>query len=158
MRSWPIAAKSFLVIGLALLLYLTNQLFLMVAGSDSTSFLISPARSIQLVCLILFAIMLLVPARPIERTLLAIAALCAALVASHRLVIDNLRHEIRDVYLGVPVQSLALDPADEGGLVLRPTPAGFRIGWIGNHPTLWCFSPAVIGLDQTELSRVVNKI
>jgi glycyl-tRNA synthetase alpha subunit len=80
-----------------------------------------------------------------------VIALCAALLGSHRLVIDNVHDEIRDVYLAAPVQSLALDPAHEGGLSIDASWLDFRIGQTGSGWTLWCFSPGDLGLDPAGL-------
>src|SRR5580658_3355820 len=142
-----IAGKCLLITLLAILMRDTNDLFWMVSGSDSTSFLVSPQAAVQIACLIVFAAALLIPASRRSRIGLVAIALGAALLGSHRLVVDNVHDEIRDVYLAAPVQSLALDPAHEGGLSVEASWAGFRIGQTGTGRTLWCFSPGIAGLD-----------
>ena len=111
-----IAAKAIVVVLIALLLHVTSDPFTMVQGSDFTSFVIAPALTVQIVFLMVFAIALAIPTRPAFSVARWAVALCAVLVASHRLVIDNLDHQIRDVYVAVPIQSLDLDAAHEGGL------------------------------------------
>jgi hypothetical protein len=149
-----IAGKCLLIALLAILLRDTNDLFWMVSGSDSTSFLVSPPAAVQVACLIVFAAALLIPASRRLRVGLAAIALCAALLGSHRLVVDNVHDEIRDVYLAAPVQSLALDPAHEGGLSVEASWLGFRIGQTGTGRTLWCFSPGGLGLDPAGVNNL----
>ena len=124
MKPWHIAAKAIVVALIALLLHLTSDPFTMVQGSDFTSFVIGPALTAQIACLMVFAIALVIRTRPAFSVARWTVALCAVLVASHRLVIDNLDHQIRDVYVAVPIQSLDLDPAREGGLAIQPTIGG----------------------------------
>src|SRR5579872_6255913 len=138
----------------ALLLHETEGPFLMVAGSDVTSHLVSPTITVQIVCLVIFSITLLVPAASFVRAGLLGVALGAALLGSHRLVIDNIHDEIRDVYLAIPLQSLTLDPTNEGGLSLAVSAIGLRIGQTGAGRTLWCFSPGRFGLDPAELANL----
>jgi hypothetical protein len=149
-----ITGKCLLIALLAILLRDTNDLFWMVSGSDSTSFLVSPQVAVQVACLIIFAAALLIPASRRWRIRLLALALGAALVGSHRLVIDNVHDEIRDVYLAAPVQSLALDPAHEGSLSVEASWLGFRIGQTGTGRTLWCFSPAGLGLDPAGVNNL----
>jgi hypothetical protein len=151
-----IAGKCVLIALLAILVRDTNDLFWMVSGSDSTSFLVSPPATVQVACLIVFAAALLIPASRRLRIGLVAIALGAALLGSHRLVVDNVHDEIRDVYLAAPVQSLALDPAHEGGLSVEASWLGFRIGQTGTGRTLWCFSPDIVGLDASELKALVQ--
>lgn len=155
MKLWQVAAKTVVVVLVALLLYLTSDPFTMVQGSDFTSFVIAPALTVQIVFLAVLAVALAIPTRPALSLARWAVALCAVLMASHRLVIDNLSHQIRDVYVAVPIQSLDLDPAREGGLATLPTIGGFRIGPAGADASLWCFSPPLIGLDQAVLSRAL---
>jgi hypothetical protein len=155
-RKAAIAVKGTAITLLVLILWTTNDLFLMVGGSDSTSFLIAPTVPVQIVCLAVFAAAVLVPASGPLRLVLVMTALGAALLGGHRLVIDNLHNEIRDVYLAVAVQSLALDPAHEGGLSMTPSGAGMRIGQAGTGRALWCFSPGPIGLDPASLSNLAQ--
>jgi hypothetical protein len=151
-----VAAKVLIVGLLALVLFFTNDLFIMVQGSESTSFLITPTGTVQIASIAIVAIALLVPARRGLRIVGILVAIVAAMLGGHRLVFDNLNHQIRDVYLAVPMQSVSLDPAREGGLVVTASAAGFRIGPAGANDSLWCLSPLVIGLDRTALSRAVE--
>ena len=149
-----VAVKCLLIALLAFVLRVTNDAFLMVRGSESTSFLVSPVVAVQVGCLVVFAAALFVPANRRLRVALTAMAFCAALLGSHRLVVDNLHNQIRDVYLAVPVQSLTIDPAHEGGLSLETSGIGFRIGQAGRGRTLWCFSPGLLGLDPAGLKRL----
>jgi hypothetical protein len=155
MKPWPVAAKAVVVAVVALLLYATGDTFTMVQGSDFTSFVIAPALAVQIGCLVVVGVALAVPTGPALSIARWAVALGAVLVASHRLVIDNLHHEIRDVYVAAAIQTLSLDPAREGGLAVRWTMGGFRIGPAGADAALWCFSPPLIGLDRTVLSRAL---
>jgi hypothetical protein len=150
-RVLRIAGKCVLIALFAILLRDTNDLFWMVSGSDSTSFLVAPPIAVQGACLIVFAAALLLPASRRLRAGFMALALCAALIGSHRLVVDNVHDELRDVYLAVPWQSLPLDPAHEGGLSIESSWFGFRIGQAGKNRTLWCFSPGGLGLDPAGL-------
>jgi hypothetical protein len=155
MKLWHVAAKALVVAFVALLLRLTSDPFTMVQGSDFTSFVISPALTVQIACLAVLAGALVIRTSPAFSVARWAVALCAVLIASHRLVIDNLNHQIRDVYVAAPIQSLDLDPAREGGLAALPTIGGFRIGPAGANAALWCFSPPLIGLDRTALGRAL---
>jgi hypothetical protein len=155
-RTALVAVKCVLIAVFAGPLYETDDLFMMVQGSDSTSFLVTPTVTVQIVCLVIFAAALLLPASHRLRAGLLAVALLAALLGSHRLVIDNLHGEIRDVYLAVAWQSLALDPSHEGGLALNASSAGFSIGQAGTRRTLWCFSPGVLGLDASSVKNLVQ--
>ena len=141
---------------LGLIFYLTNEPVWMILGSDSTSLVLGPPASMQFASVIVVAASLLAPATPVHRARLVVVAICVALLGGHRLVIDNLTHQIRDVYLAVPVQTLALDPAREGGLEIVETGFGFRIGQVGAAERLWCVSPPVVGLDSSALRRVTH--
>jgi len=154
MRVWPVAGKCLLVAGLILVLRLTSDPFLMVMGSESTSVLISPAVTVQVVCVIVVAAALFVPARPVVRGILGAVALCAALLGGHRLVIDNLNHGVRDVWLAIPVQSMPLDPMDEAGLKVTWSRMGFRIQAAGSG--FWCLSPPLIGLNRTAVQAAAR--
>ena len=123
MKLWQVAAKAVVVVLVALLLYVTSDPFTMVQGSEFTSFVIAPTLTVQIVFLAVFAVALAIPTRRALSVARWAVALCAVLVASHRLVIDNLHHQIRDVYVAVPMQSLDLDAAHEGGLATLP-PSG----------------------------------
>ena len=128
----------------------------MVQGSDFTSFVIAPALAVQSRLSCGSRRCAGVPTGPALSVARWAVALCAVLVASHRLVIDNLHHEIRDVYVAMPrCRRSDLDPAREGGLAVRWTMGGFRIGPAGADAALWCFSPPLIGLDRTVLSRAL---
>jgi hypothetical protein len=87
---------------------------------------------------------------------LTVLALCVTLLGSHRLVVDNLHNEIRDVYLGIPVQALALDPGYEGGLAIDGAAGGLRIGEAGRNRTIWLLSPDGLGLDPAALRRLLS--
>lgn len=154
-RSWLTTAKCLLVALLGFVFFETNDLFFMVGGSEFTSFLITPSAIVQAICLIMFAVALLIPAtRPLRSALVAIA-LCVALLGSHRLVVDNLHNEIRDVYMGATVQMLPLDPAHEGGLAIKRSAVGLWIG-AGRDQTIWLFSPAGLGLDPAGLKKLTR--
>lgn len=156
-RMLRIAGKCVLIVLFAILLRDTNDLFWMVSGSDSTSFLVAPPITVQVACLIIFAAALLPPASRRLRAAFLALGLCAALIGSHRLVVDNVHDEIRDVYLAVPWQSLPIDPSHEGGLSIESSWLGFRIGQAGKDRTLWCFSPSGLGLDPAGLELLLRQ-
>ncbi len=147
------AAKCLVIVLFAILLHATDDPLLMV-GTDPVSHLISPSITVQIVCFVVFSATLLVPAALLTRAGLLGVALGAALLGSHRLVVDDFRYEIRDVYLAISVQSLPLDPSNEEGLSLAVSAVGFRIGQKGTGRTLWCFSPGRLGLDPAELASL----
>ncbi len=155
-RLWLVAAKCVLIALVGFVFLETNDPFLMVGGSESTSFVVAPTPVVQAACVIGFAGALLVPATGLLRAALALLALVVLLIGSHRLVVDNLHNEIRDVYLGIPVQTLSLDPLQEGGLTVARSPGGLRIGQSGRPRTIWLFSPDGLGLDPTALSRLTG--
>jgi hypothetical protein len=132
----------------------TDNLFLTVGGSDSTSFLITPSLTIQLIAFLVCAAALMVPAQNARLVIQLAIAIVAALLGGHRLIVDNLHHQIRDVYLAVPVQVLHLDPANEAGLSVRPVFCGAVIGPADTTRSLRVVSPAVIGLDRTRLAAL----
>ncbi len=152
-----LALKCALVAGFCAVLYFTSLPFLMVGGSDSTSFLIAPPLAVQVTCVAVLAAALFWPARRRLRTVLLLPALAAIVVGGHRLVVDNLHGEVRDIYLATTVQALALDPAIEGGVSMAFTAAGFRIGQAGAGPQLWVFSPPWIGLDPRALAVLAGQ-
>jgi len=155
MKLWRVAAKALVVALVALLLHLTSDPFTMVQGSDFTSFVIGPTLAVQIAYVAVLVVALVIRTGSAFSVARWAVAICAVLLASHRLVIDNLHHQIRDVYVAVPIQSLDLDPAHEGGLAILPTIGGFWIGPAGGDAALWCFSPPFIGLDRTTLSRAL---
>ena len=128
----------------------------MVGGSEFTSFLIAPTALVQAICLTVFAGALLVPATRQLRAGLTALALGVALLGGHRLVVDNLHNEIRDVYFGMRVQTLPLDPAHEGGVKTTRSVGGLRIGEAGCHRTIWLFSPDGFGLDPEGLTALTR--
>ena len=134
-----------------MLLRLSDDAFLMVGGSESTSFLVAPPRIVQWASLAVFTTALLCPARGTWRTLRGALALAALLLGGHRLVVDHLREEIRDVYLAVPVNRLKLDPTIERGFRTAFTAGGVIIGQIGAAPSMWLFSPRFVGLRRQSL-------
>src|SRR5205807_204695 len=99
MKLWHVAAKAIVVALVALLLHLTSDPFTMVQGSNFTSFVIGPVLTVQIACLAVLAVALVIRTRPAFSVARWAVALCAVLMASHRLVIDNLDHQIRDVYV-----------------------------------------------------------
>jgi hypothetical protein len=145
------AAAALAIAAFALLLGFSDDAFLMIGGSESTSFLVAPHLGVQLVCLAVFAIALLAPARGLLLGLRVALALLALVLGGHRLVVDHVREELRDVYLAVPVSRLKLDPALEGGLRTAFSDGGVTIGQVGAGPSIWVFSPAWIGLDRRML-------
>ena len=156
MKPWWVAGKCSLVAVLAVILYLTNDPFFMVGGSDSTSLMIGPPVSMQFASIVVVAAALMSPATPVHRARLAVLAICVAALGGHRLVIDDRNHQIRDVYLAIPVQTLAIDPAREGGFEIARTGFGFQIGQAGAIDRLWCVSPPVLGLDLSGLRGVTH--
>ena len=155
-RIGPLATKSIVVLLLGILLYKSNDPFLMVRGSDSTSFLLSPDAAIQILCVVGFAAALFVPTGPRIRVGRVILMLAGALIGSHRLVIDNVGNEVRDVYLATTLRALPLDPGHEGGLSIQRTMGGISIEQKGMGKSLWVFSPLVIGLDSAAVAKLSN--
>lgn len=142
---------------LAGVLYLSNNLFLMVGGSEFTSFMAAPRVPVQLVAFLICTVALLVPSRKSTRVGLYGVAILAALIGSHRLLVDNLHDRISDVYLAIPVQVLPIDPADEAGLSMRRVFGGIEIGPKKNDHMMRVISPAVIGLDERQLAVLIPR-
>ncbi len=152
-RAVGYAAAALAIAAFALLLRLSDDAFLMVGGSESTSFLVAPPAAVQWTALAVFAIALLAPAHGAWRVLRVAFAFLALALGGHRLVVDHVREELRDVYLAVPVGHLKLDPAIEGGLRVIPSAAGVTVGQAGASQALWSFSPAWVGLDRRALRK-----
>jgi hypothetical protein len=136
-----IAAKFLLIALLAILLWVTDDVFEMVQRQrlDVTSHQPrgdSPNRLASRFSPLRF----LVPAGRRWRVELLAIAVSAVSLGSHRLVIDNLHNRIRDVDLALPLQSRALDPAPEGGLSVEASGAGFRIRQAGSGRALVLFA------------------
>jgi hypothetical protein len=145
-------AKAALLTLIAAVFFVTNQPLFMI-GSDTASELISPRLSIQVVALALIALALWLRVPLPARTVLFAVAFLAVLLGGHRLVIDNMHHRLKDVYLGISVQKLTLDPSSEAGLAARWVPLGFFIGPRDSPNTLFIFSPIAIGLDHADVVR-----
>jgi hypothetical protein len=147
-------AKILFLVLLAGVFVLTNDLFFMVGGSQDTSFLVAPQQPVQIFLFIVCAVLVLVPATRSRRIVFFIIALLAALTGGHRLLIDNLHHEIKDVYLAIPFQAVSLDPASEAGLVIQPVFGGIKIGPRDTNRSLTIISPPFIGLDRHQLAAL----
>jgi hypothetical protein len=133
----------------------SNDPFLMVGGSESTSFLVMPSMPVQVGAFLVCAAALLIPARNGRRIALFAVAIVAALVGGHRLLVDNLHNRISDIYLAVPVQILPLDPANEARLSVQRVFGGITIGPAGSNKPLRIISPPVIGLDKNQLTALI---
>jgi hypothetical protein len=153
-RLWLLTLKCALIVLLAFVFMETNDPFLMVGGSESTSFLVAPTVPVQIVFLAAFGFVLLIPKMRFSSILSPPLALCMALLGSHRLVIDDLRGEVRDTYLGVTFQKLKIDPNNEGGLVITRSPWCVGIGEAGGKTALRLMSPVWLGLDRAALSSL----
>lgn len=141
---------------LGVIFRITNDLFFLVSGSESTSFMAAPSVVVQGASLFVFAITLVLFRFRLSFAPLALLAIGAALMGGHRLLVDNLHHRIMDIYCGVPVNTVPLDPADEAGLAITKTDLGLTIGLAGGARTLWVFSPPVIGLDPDAVWRIAR--
>ena len=134
---------------------LSNDVFLMVSGSDATSFVLGPPFLAQAAEVAAFGLCLLLPARAAIRAGLVVLAVATGLLAGHRLVIDGLHGEIRDVYLLAAVQALPLDLASEGGLSSQADAIGFRIRQVDARRWMRVVSPPVVGLDRDRLAAIM---
>jgi hypothetical protein len=151
-----IVVKGLVLAVFGVILYETNDEFLMVGGSNSTSFLLAPSIKLQVFAFAVCTGFLLAPVNLRIRVVLSTFAIGGVVLCSHRLVIDNLHNEIRDVYMAVTMQTLAIDAAKEGGFFTESALVGFRIGQTGSSRTLWVFSPRGIGLDRSALQGVTG--
>lgn len=145
MKLCAIAALAFVIFNLS------DSPFLMIGGSDATSFLVGPTLAVQVICVVSCAILILAPGSMRARLICMAIAMTLTLVGTHRLVIDNNRGEVRDIYLLMPLQTLRLVPSADYGASAIVDAAGFRVGQSGNSAWIWCLSPPLIGLDRKAL-------
>ena len=131
---------------LASVLWATNDSFILIGSSGYLSALLVPPIPVQVGGFLLMTIALLAPVRPPLRAVLCVLAACAVLLAGHRVLVDVFGAEVRDIYLGVTVQSLRFDP-DAAPLEAGHSLAGIRIGLQGAAEHIWAFSPGWVGLD-----------
>ena len=136
----------------AAIFFITGQPLFMI-GSDTASELIAPRLYVQILALAICAVALWLPVRASLRSALIVLAALAVLLGGHRLLIDNLHHRLADVYLGVPVQVLALDPESETGLAAHRVTLGFWIGPKDSSRHLFILSPTGIGLNRDNVNR-----
>ena len=154
-RPLLLVTKLLLLAVLARVLSWSNEPFLMVGGSDSTSLLVTPSMAVQIGAFLVCAVSLLVPAKNGKRIILFSVAIVAALLGGHRLLIDNLHNRICDIYLAVPVQVLPLDPANEAGLSVQRVFGGIVIEPTGGNKSIRIISPPMIGLDKNQLASLI---
>lgn len=149
-------AKPLILIAVSIVVVASDNDLVMLPGSDAASLVIAPPVAIQILGVALVALCLFLQARPATRGVLLGVAIVSALLAGHRLVIDHLHNELRDVYLAATIQRLALDPALEGGLDVHPVVAGFTIEQSGGPQSMRVISPPLIGLDRAVLHQVAE--
>ncbi len=141
---------------LALVLDVSDTIFLLVGGSDSTSTLLSPSGRAQAGLVAAAALCLMAPAGRRARLALWAPALLLSLLATHRLLLDRNHGEIRDCYALITVQALPFDPYREGPGTVRQAWGGFAIGPPGSDATLWVLSPPLVGLDRGPLAALAE--
>ena len=144
-----------LLLLLGIVLVLSDDATWMVGGSEVSSFLVTPAIWVQVVCFAVCALSLLLPARKTWRILRYPVFGLAAILGGHRLVVNDLHHRLEDVYLQVRLQRLELNPRSERGLVARPVRWGFLIGPTDDDKRfLRIVSPPVVGLNAQRLAEI----
>lgn len=146
-RTLTLGARILVVGLLSLVIWVTNDSFMLVGSSESLSKMLLPSIAVQAGCVAFATFAVVMPGQVVLRVGWGVLAAAALLLAGHRLVVDVFKAEVHDVYLGVAVQTFRFD-ADAAPLDWQTSVAGLDVSQAGRAGHLWVFSPPWIGLDR----------